>query len=662
MVRPFFVSDDEKTLLGLLVHHPIFWFACLSIVALGAFGLGISYHYIYNLEALYNLEHTIANENFSRKFANSPWSLTYYYIKYLSPLLEFGAIFIAFSLLVKLFSFYIVYHTANHLIKNSLASILTSSIFIFAPYYQSHGVVSNGLWSRFAFFPGTLSVLVALSGFLFFLRRNYIVAGLLLAISIQIHPLHGLTTTIWLSLGALVMIQKHWTPNQTLPVILAASLVVFSLIYTVLFTDFQGQITESTASVSSWFRFIESVQPDDLLFSWALGYTGYLLIPILATGLFLSLNQSIKDAIDYYVITTSALAGIIFVVELFHRNGIFFGSFSEYVIAAQLHRGFWIGILFALLSIVRNLSDLQYSTFSKYSSELVVFGVSIYLVPNLFGLILLLLLCVVFFRTKFSLFIVIIACVFGYFYFSHDHLEISGELRRLLRVLLPVFLYFILIRVFSITKTLNTGWYSSEIAYSIGFAALIFLLLGLSQDRIRNDVAALTTGGIFQKTERLIFTEHVHRTYKNKLDRSLRACLKNEMERGDAQEYLAQFPFSDLEKGEQNYYGTRYLYSRVDYSGPLYSKLVYQQALRKLNILFGSNNVEEFFQMGEAYDGAKMLKYFDGLHHSQLEDQLLRLYGDYGLDIYVIDSERKDLSRILICQGDSLWAYDLSKL
>jgi len=93
------------------------------------------------------------------QYSEDPFNPLYYYIRYVVPALEYGAIYIGSSIFIRFIVFLLIYRLSSFFLARKTALLMTAT-FLFAYLQASHGVVPNGLWGEVGIFPAPLHLLI----------------------------------------------------------------------------------------------------------------------------------------------------------------------------------------------------------------------------------------------------------------------------------------------------------------------------------------------------------------------------------------------------------------------------------------------------------------------------------------------------------------------
>ena len=362
--------------------RPSLFFALLAAVSVLSFGVDISSHQFYNLSELVLINGGFFTEGGFFGYDHSPFNPLLYYIRYVVPILEYGAVYIFLSAVLKFCTLIAGYHVARWFVDNDVAMIVTT-VFFLAYLPPSHGLAVNGLWLAPGFFPASLSALATLVGIRLFSRGQYLRSGLMCAVSIFFHALYGITAIAFLFLGFLAILRRRNTERFWQDLAALALPMIVAVAYIAYFRMNTGINIEFTHGMDEWFRFAYSTDPADVSLLWTIREHGYGLIPLILLGGYMAYQEERKTGLQLVTLSGAALLVGYILIEIAHRSGVFFGPMSEVFVATQLRRGVWIVALFSTIQIAKSLYEVRKIIFSnKLYIILLAFAIATYLIPS----------------------------------------------------------------------------------------------------------------------------------------------------------------------------------------------------------------------------------------------------------------------------------------
>jgi hypothetical protein len=641
--------NKSKIFFLAILNSKILIFLIMSFVSIISFGIDLSAHQIYNLSELALMEVNYLMEDSFYAFNHSPYNPLYYYIKIVVPILKYGAIFIPLSFILKFFYFIFTYKILSHFVEKNIA-VLLSIIFLMAYLYASHGVIANGFWASNAVFPAAISSLISLVGIYVFLKKRYFLSGIAFGASIMIHPLYGISTLAFLSIGFLVILIKNKDGLFLRNLFLGMSPILFSILYIAYFRVSSNIDIESTYSFYEWFKYTSIPPSANISILWSLFKTGYCLVPIFIAGFYLAYVKKKYSALEILTISSSVMVLIFTCIEIIHLSGIFFDQFSEFFIAAQFRRGIWVAVLFSLIQITKAIFERKKEIFTSNSfTFLLIFSVSTYIFPSPVSIILMYGLLFIIFKNKISSALFVSAILMSILYFSNIQYNFQSEIKTLIYSLI------FSIGVIAMMKLLK---YKISDIHSRFFISIILIIIflfsarGIHQKKLGNDISILINNGLFSISDARSLENFVENT---KFDDKATKCMNNESKKtikpiiqlpinGPRNTVVSLFPFEQL-------YG---------YYNPMYSRVDFELAIRGLKRFYGENFVDSFFKNNDFYTKEKLNQYFLDAFNKISKQRLTQLRDEQGLRFYLLRSEREDLNSALVCKGDKYFVYDVN--
>lgn len=272
-----------------------------------------------------------------------------------TPIFESVAMFLAFSFFIRLVQLCILYLIFKHFLKRTEIALLSVTFISFG--YRIYGLVQNGICEAPIWYLASFSSVFSLLGILVLIKRKPLAAGILMAIGCHFHIVYGMTAAVPVifAFGYYALTQRK-VQTDILKSFLALCTVFILGLLPLIPSTTTSELTMTTLSIEEWYRFIITRDPDDValvftLANFGLPVSGCLGFVMLATN---SNKSNIGPKMLLGILIFFAFCAI---VELLHQQGIFFGILSEYFIAAQFRRGFWIIALFLCPLLAQVIGD-----------------------------------------------------------------------------------------------------------------------------------------------------------------------------------------------------------------------------------------------------------------------------------------------------------------
>lgn len=628
------------------------WLICLffimSLMSVLTFGISIFAHINYNLDSLIRIQTGVSGAKGLSEFSGSSMNLMYYFNTLIVPFLQFGVIALFMAIVVKFIAFYLIYAISYELIKARFQSLIISLLFLITPSSAIHGVATVGIWSEPALFNASLTVICTLTGLLMYLKNHIVLAGIIFAISLHFHQLYGITPLAWLFPGVLISLFNKQKRDIAL-FFVGFLLVLLSLFYLYSFS-YSGYDSVET-DISEWYRYIYSIEPDDVSLIWTLEMFGFGLLPIIIGGAYIAIQTKNKKEAEFLMVGVAISFVFIMALELLHRYGIFFGKLSEYFLIVELRRGIWIATLISLIVIIKNTANLSGQSSKLGKVFLISSGIATFLAPSYLTASLFFACYLYFSRTLISIiiFIVIIATVI------YSCINGMLSLPQAPSIILFVISTVAALALFKLKQTASSTT-AMAIILMVMFA---YTAAGVMEGRFSKSFDSLTSNGIFSRTD----YNYLYKSYKSwaggTLDeKSNKEILLQEFFEGDK----IQLPPTQLSYQDVSYYGYPLVFSRQNVAAPCFSIAELQITKDNIRSLIGDNLTNAFFAQGKFYSKKLMLEYLENAYNSLTITQLINARVKTGLRFYFIKTERDELKETLLCSGDLYFVYDLSKL
>ena len=279
------------------------FFFLLSLIDLLIYGINNHDYQLYNLDPLFRSRIIDGILNFNNYFITNNLSLQYYYIKYLTPILEYGIIFIIASIIIKFFIYVIVYKLAFHQTRDKSHSILISVLLIGAASLLTNGSVLNGIWGSPIIMPASLSTVFSLLSLYYFLKNKYVIASILISISIHFHSLYAMTFYAWLFIGLVMIEYKINNFKYIKNFIFGSVIIIINIVYISIISGYSdANFVGSNISLNQWYEKIRTINPDDVFLLYNIRLFGATLLPPILLGSYLSIKSKNKSPYDFLMI------------------------------------------------------------------------------------------------------------------------------------------------------------------------------------------------------------------------------------------------------------------------------------------------------------------------------------------------------------------------
>jgi hypothetical protein len=646
-------------------------FAILSLLAVLTQGVDTKSHFMYNLSALQLLQNDVT---YGISIALNSGSLEYYYLVNIVPWLKLGTVVFIMAVIVRFIAYCLVYQICLKCIEEEKTAIVATLLFMIPVGASAHGIVGNGLWAAPALFPATLSALFTLTGLLLFLRTGefsgfhisseekrttpiswvlehkgtrYVLAGVAFALSIQFHGLYGATAFAWLFISTLMILASRGWRDWTW--FFVEFIIVVSAIAYVAYLSFENNALVSThATVGEWYRFIKSVDYDDVSLFCSLEYGGYAFLPLIFSGTYFAFKTKEKTDIERLSIGMFYSLLIFTAIEVFHYNGLFFGKVSEYFIAAQLRRGIWIVALTSLIVLAKNYRTVLNSIHEKHRMLLVALGVTTFAAPAVVTVIIFL--AVVMYthpKKQFICFLLVVATGTSLAHIFHGYLNIAIEVKSVILLVSAVFTLCIL-------RCINREPILSMVISSVFVVILLaWLCAGLFKGAFLTSFDTLAS---IEKNEITQFAKHY--------DPKAISCIKENTVDSDVNgmpQKIQPPPFG-VNFYTESRYTQKFFFSGASARAWLSSKDQYEKSLEKIMLLVGKSAYNRIFYSKESFSKEILHDRFAEEYNAISIKQLKVTHDKAGLRFYLVENKRDELSQAFLCVGDLYHVYDLTKL
>lgn len=365
-------------------------FFLFSIVQLIYIGFDLVEYLVYNVDGYYQgIYKQLYPDNITLKFMNTA-KLIEFLVFYFHPFFQLPILFIISSILVKTFLAFFTYKISLHFVSEKTIALYITLFYLVSQY--THGVNLNGMWGSPIFFRSSISAFFTLLGIYTILTNRFFLSFFLFfSLSIQMHPAYGLTSLIYFFAGYFYYV--FTCENKQKKNILIILLVIFANAFLLFYWSKNSLgVSPVEVSVSDWYHYLYYSNPDDVIMLWTFQKYGYVLFPLILFAFYVSVKNTQKSKIDYFYLGTFYVWVSFMIVELLHRNNIFFGMLSEYFITLEFRRGLWVLTFFATMIAFREMYkmfSLKNILTNNKLLFLLLLSLSIYIKPTVFNVILL---------------------------------------------------------------------------------------------------------------------------------------------------------------------------------------------------------------------------------------------------------------------------------
>lgn len=643
--------------------------ACVVIIPLLALisnGLYLPYHVLYNLAPSIVLESGVALDATYVHYGSGAipfWDLRGLYTKHIAPLLVYGPIFLAASLLLKGVLFLLVFKFFLKLLQPHSSALVATCLFVLAPGAENHGLAQVGIWGSPIIYYASLSAAALLIGIVLTLGKNFLLASLCFVIAIQFHPLYAasalgfflLPYSFWFAITNLGALGGHLFKTYT-PIIAALTLQISAQ---------QGNAggMVSATELAEWYVYASQLQPDDVTLSWSLAYGGFFILPLLVTATFLAINSKCKDILDHLTLGSVFLLFAATLLEWLHGSGLFFGKASEIVIGLQIRRGLWVPTALSFLVIFRAVSS-SYRTgaISGIDAAIIAFLASAYLRPNPISLAII---CALFVYRKWGIAAALATCgvISPLAVLTFDVRVGFGAMTQnvLINSILVSFTFGVVAAIFACfaarlpvlrTRTLS---FVGIVAATCMFFAFSGIGYGVVTGRA---IMGLSTLFASKFPHQLDWEEIENQRRSVKFDWKGRECIAQK----NAGKIL--LPPEDAGYVDIAYYRRPIFITAYDIGGATFSPSVYKLMRDKLSAAYGPEISERFSKPPHSMTQAQRLEYFTSArasianaHQNVSLDRLLVLRNEHAIKLIATKRPRSDLN--LACKGDVYYFYEI---
>lgn len=627
-------------------------FIAISFMLLIGHGIDKWQYLTYNIQSYVTMVEQASLSNALFDSVSNHSSVYTFFILVCRPLLQIPVFFLIMSVLVKSSIFFMVYRIGNLLLKDPCIAFVASLLFVLSSAYFTHGLVVNGIWGSPIFFPASVSTLFSLSGIYFALKHRLILSSVLFCLSINFHLLYGFTTLIIFISGYLLYFWKERRSEIKL-LLIPSLLIVFNLLYlyTVNFGSSGVTFPIEIATMSEWYQYVYSVDPDDMSLLYTLQTSGYALLPLIAVALYLSFsNRSISPSLKYMFWGCSVTLSLFVGVELLHYWGFFFGKITEYFIIVQFRRGLWVLMLFALLIISDSLFHIKKPVGENTWKEwFIIFSfIGAYLVAW-YWIVGLFLVVFVLIKPdwKSAVLIVIYLGALSIYYksifFQAPNINLSVKTCLFILTVLAVS-----------SMSYRWGRFSKRTLMIIPIVLFVAMLTasGLLQHNY-NDFSVIANNGPFRYPDHQQLSIDVYKEQGFSYDQDMVSKYRE----ANPDHLPLLLPPDKIIYGDNLIFGSPLFLSRHDVATPMFSKKDFELLMYKLELMGAKGSFNDLQMGNEFYSKEEFLDIVGRSYDSLFLGQLQKLHNDYGVGFILTKTNYPTLE--LIAKNDS---YNLYKL
>jgi len=481
---------------------------------------------------------------------------------------------------------------------------------------------------------------------------RYVLAGFAFAFSIQFHGLYGTTAFAWLFISALLILASRGWRNWSW-FFVEFLIVVLGVVY-VAYLTFESN-SSAHINLGEWYRFINSLEYDDISLLFSLEYGGYGFLPLIFSGAYFAFKTKEKTDIEHLQLGLFYTFLIFIIIEVLHYNGAFFGKVSEYFIAAQLRRGVWIAVLVSLIILAKNYRIIQDGIHEKHRMLLVALGVTTFSAPSV-GTVILFFSVAVFAaaqpKKRFVYFLLAVSIVGSLIHVCNRYVNIAIEVKSIILLITSVFVLYLL-------KRMNRDSIRSVVSSISSLVVIAFFCSGLYQEKFLKSFKKLHS---IEKNDYSQFLSSFDKYY----DPKTISCIKENTMDNDAinATQKIQLPLVGVRWYTESLYNQEFFISPRGIKGWQFSTFIYENSLKKIYLLFGKSAYNRIFDsLGkfpfakENLDNRFMMEY-----ETMSKDHLKSIRNKVGVRFYLEERKRNELSQALLCVGNLFHVYDLTKL
>ena len=256
-------------------------------------------------------------------------------------LLQTPWISLILGLALKSINFFIAFKFLQKVafLKHSVAFLLVLALSSLIPLSDLSGEIE--------FTRGAVAFTFVFIGFYLILSERLLSGYTLCSVAILIHPLDAFGSLAFCGPGVFFLAYKGGKLKCHLPRILP-------LVIALGWIASQSPTIQAVPnlSISDWYRFILTLEGDDVALFWHLREPWFLVVPILLAGVFCALARPVGK-IEVIFLGAVLFLATILIFEAFHVLGLSVGVFSEQFISLQFRRGLWVPVFFALVVLAR---------------------------------------------------------------------------------------------------------------------------------------------------------------------------------------------------------------------------------------------------------------------------------------------------------------------
>ena len=205
----------------------------------------------------------------------------------------------------------------------------------------------SDLSGEIEFTRGAVAFTLVFFGLYYILSEKLLIGYSVCAVAILIHPLDAFCAFAFVSPGILFLTLKSGDlfrhVIRMLPLLGALGWIAFE-------APSVGVVADLT--VTDWYRFILTLEGDDVSLFWHIRQHWFVIVPIIVGGVACTVARPVGKMEIVFLGSTSLLIAILF-LEALHVYGFSFGSLSEKFISLQFRRGLWVPIFLAFVVLAR---------------------------------------------------------------------------------------------------------------------------------------------------------------------------------------------------------------------------------------------------------------------------------------------------------------------
>jgi hypothetical protein len=341
------LTDFKSRILATKISY-IILFSLVGLYISISHGIDLEGHFVYNF-----LEYDFYVN--PEKFYDSLIGLqqaaigTRFFTILTGEILQQPLYFLILAISLKIIIIFITYLNLHIFLTDKKSLLLTILVSI------SIGFPLEAISKELLFDRKTLSIFLLLLGFYKVLSHRSISGFISLSLAVFLHPLTGATSVVFFMAPVLLYFYKN--NKNKFSSLIAKSVILIVPIAVLAYAKnyYSLPISENFISVADWYDFIARSEPDDAFMHIRLQEN--FLVAFLVVAFFLN-NKKPNSTDLLHVIFNAQIAilTIIILIEIMHKNGIFFGKISEVFLVVEFRRGIWYVLLTSLIVIFRDIN------------------------------------------------------------------------------------------------------------------------------------------------------------------------------------------------------------------------------------------------------------------------------------------------------------------